>query len=164
MHFQYRISGNFREDLIFAIFANDLKTRKYVSAKNCTLKESLEVGAGLIFCCIQCLIWNPEVNQGTIWCNYYTNSLYKPASFIRAQEPLGSSDLLWSCVVRRPSIVRRPSVRPSSVKLFTFSTSSPEPLDGFWWHLVWMKYSRSLTSVVVFRPDPSRGGSRAGQK
>ena len=55
-------------------------------------------------------------------------------------------------------------VRPSSVKLFTFSTSSPEPLDGFWWNLVWMKYSRSLTSVVVFRPDPSRGGSRAGQK
>ena len=32
----YRISGNFRENLIFAIFASDLKTRKYVSAKNCT--------------------------------------------------------------------------------------------------------------------------------
>ena len=29
-------------------------------------------------------------------------------------------------------------VRPSSVRLFTFSTSSPEPLDGFWWNLVWM--------------------------
>ena len=72
-----------------------------------------------------------------------------------------------SSVVRRPSsVVRRPSsvVRLSSVRLFTFSTSSPEPLDGFWWNLVWMKYSRSLTSVVVFRPDPSRGGSRAGQK
>ena len=55
-------------------------------------------------------------------------------------------------------------VRPSSVRLFTFSTSSPEPLDGFWWNLVWMKYLRSLKSVVVFRPDPSRGGSRAGQK
>ena len=54
--------------------------------------------------------------------------------------------------------------RPSSVRLFTFSTSSPEPLDGFWWNLVWMKYSRSLTSVVVFRPDLSRGGSRAEQK
>ena len=26
-----------------------------------------------------------------------------------------------------------------------------------------MKYSRSLKSVVVFRPDPSRGESRAGQ-
>ena len=59
----------------------------------------------------------------------------------------------------RPSVVR-----PSSVKLFTFSTSSPEPLDGFWWNLVWLKYSRSLSSVVAFRPDPSRGGSRAGQK
>ena len=68
-------------------------------------------------------------------------------------------------ITRCPASVRRPSVvRPSSVKLFTFSTSSPEPLDGFWWNLVWMKYSRSLTSVVVFRPDPSRGGSRAGQK
>ena len=27
-----------------------------------------------------------------------------------------------------------------------------------------MKYSRSLTSVVVFRPDPPRGGPRAGPK
>ena len=63
-----------------------------------------------------------------------------------------------------PSVVR-PSVRPSSVrKLFTFSTSSPKPPDGFWWNLVGMKYSWSLTSVVVFRPDPPRGGSRAGPK
>ena len=53
-----------------------------------------------------------------------------------------------------------PSVRR---KLFTFSTSSPEPLDLFWWNLVGMKYSWSLTSVVVFRADPCRGGSRAGQ-
>ena len=75
-------------------------------------------------------------------------------------KPKGSSDLLWSRVVRLLSSV----VRLSSVRLFTFSTSSPEPLDGFWWNLVWMKYSRSLTSVVVFRPDPSRGGSKAGQK
>ena len=58
-----------------------------------------------------------------------------------------------------PSVVR-PSVR----KLFTFSTSSPEPLDGFWWNLVGMKYSWSLTSVVVFRPDPPRGGSRVRPK
>ena len=79
-----------------------------------------------------------------------------------------SQRLQWPIVITRcpASVVRRPSVvcRPSSVRLFTFSTSSPEPLDGFWWNLVWMKYSRSLTSVVVFRPDPSRGGSRAGQK
>ena len=54
------------------------KREKYVSLKNCTLKESLEVGTG-IFCCISCLIWNPDVNQGTIWCNYYTNNLYKLA-------------------------------------------------------------------------------------
>ena len=78
----YRITRNFGENLIFAIFANNLKTRKYVSAKNCTLKESLEVSAGMIFCCIPCLSLNPEVNQGTIWCNYYTNNLYKPASLI----------------------------------------------------------------------------------
>ena len=52
----YRITRNFRDNLIFAIFANDLKTRKYVSTKNCTFKESLEVGTGMIFCCIPCLI------------------------------------------------------------------------------------------------------------
>ena len=28
----------------------------------------------------------PYVNQGTIWCNYYTNNLYKPASLI---------DIVW---------------------------------------------------------------------
>ena len=38
----------------------------------------------------------------------------------------------------------------SSVRLFTFSTSSSELLNGFWWNLVWMKYSRSLMSVVAF--------------
>ena len=80
----------------------------------------------------------------------------------RAQEPKAPVTYCDHALsgVRRPASV----CRPSSVRLFTFSTSSPEPLDGFWWNLVWMKYSRSLTSVVVFRPDPSRGGSRAGQK
>ena len=57
-----------------------------------------------------------------------------------------------------PSVVHPSVVR----KLFTFSTS-PEPLDGFWWNLVGMKYSWSLTSVVVFQPDQPRGGYRAGQ-
>ena len=56
------------------------------------------------------------------------------------------------------------SIRLSSVRHFKFLTFSPEPLDGFSWNLVWMKYSRFLTSVVVFGPDPPRGGSRAGQK
>ena len=80
--------------------------------------------------------------------------------FFRAQEPKAP---VTYCDHALSGV--RPSVRrPSSVRLFTFSTSSPEPIDGFWWNLVWMKYSRSLTSVVVFRPDPSRGGSRAGQK
>ena len=64
-----------------------------------------------------------------------------------------SRRLEWAIVIaHRPSSVRR---RPSVWrKLFTFSTSSPELLDGFWWNLVGMKYSWSLTSVVVFRPDP----------
>ena len=86
-----------------------------------------------------------------------------------------SQRLQWPIVITRcPASVRRLSsvvwrlasvvCRLSSVRLFTFSTSSPEPLYGFWWNLVWMKYSSCLTSVVVFRPDPSRGGSRAGQK
>ena len=67
-----------------------------------------------------------------------------------------SRRLEWAIVIaHRPSSVR---------KLFTFSTSSPKPLDKFWWNLVGMKYSWSLTSVVVFRPDPPRGGSRAGPK
>ena len=72
-----------------------------------------------------------------------------------------SRRLQWAIVIaHRPSSVR-PSVRH---KMFTFSTSSPEPCDGFWWNLVGMKYSWSLTSVVVFRPDPPRGRSRAGPK
>ena len=78
-----------------------------------------------------------------------------------------SRRLEWAIVIaRRPSVRRPASVRPSSCvrKLFTYSTSSPEPLDGFWWNLVCMKCSWSPTSVVVFRPDPPRGGSRAGQK
>ena len=79
----------------------------------------------------------------------------------RAQEPKAP---VTYCDHALSGVCRPSSVCPSSVRLFTFSTSSPEPLDGFWWNLVWMKYSRSLTSVVVFRPDPSRGGSRAGQK
>ena len=61
--------------------------------------------------------------------------------------------LKWAIVIAH----HLSSVRPlsSSVNLtFTFSTSSPEPLDGFWWNLVCMKDSWFLTSVVVFRPDP----------
>ena len=54
-----------------------------------------------------------------------------------------SQRLQWPIVITRcpASVVRRLSsvVRLSSVRLFTFSTSSPEPLDGFWWNLVWMK-------------------------
>ena len=36
----YSITRDFRENLIFAIFADDQKTQKYVYAKNCTFKES----------------------------------------------------------------------------------------------------------------------------
>ena len=66
-----------------------------------------------------------------------------------------SRRLEWAIVIaHRPSSVR---------KLFTFSTSSPEPLDGFWWNFVGMKYSWSLTSVVVFRPDPPGANPGRGQ-
>ena len=74
-----------------------------------------------------------------------------------------SRRLEWAIVIaHRPSSVH-PSSSSSVRKLFTFSTSSPKPLDGIWWNLVGMKYSWSLTSVVVFRPDLPRGGSRASQ-
>ena len=92
--------------------------------------------------------------------NVDTSYIFHFLAIFRAQEPKAPVTYCDHTSGVRPSSVRR----PSSVKLFTFSTSSPEPLDGFWWNLAWMKYSRSLTSVVVFRPDPSRGGSRAGQK
>ena len=46
----------------------------------------------------------------------------------------------------------------------TKSAFPSEPLDGYLRNLLGMKCSWSLTIVVVFRPDPSRGGSRAGQK
>ena len=102
------------------------------------------------------LLWH------TIWATPPSPPLLNTLQIFRAQEPKAPvtyCDHALSGVCRPSSVVRL-----SSVRLFTFSTSSPEPLDGFWWNLVWLKYSRSLTSVVVFRPDPPRGGSRAGQK
>ena len=61
-----------------------------------------------------------------------------------------------------------PSVRSSVVvrKLFTFSTSSTEPLDVIWWNLIEMKYPWFLTSVVVFGQirtgaDPGWGKNRS---
>ena len=74
------------------------------------------------------------------------------------------SDLLFSLPQPTARVSYGHSVSSVVRKLFTFSTSSPEPLDGFWWHLVGMKYSRSLTSVVVIRPDPplqGRGKNRS---
>ena len=93
--------------------------------------------------------------------NAYIHSVHPYKGILSSPEPKARV----SYCQRAPSAVRlsSSSVRPSSVrKLFTFSTS-PEPLDGFWWNLVWMKYSRSLTSVVVFRPgaDPGRGQNRS---
>ena len=53
----------------------------------------------------------------------------------------------------------RLSVRPSSSvrKLSYFQLLLPEPLDGFWWNLVGMKYSWSLTSVVVLSVRSAQG-------
>ena len=73
--------------------------------------------------------------------------------FISSPEPKARVSYCHSA----PSVVR-PSVR----KLFIFSTS-PEPLDGFWWNLVGMKYSWSLTNVVVFQPDPPGADPGWGQ-
>ena len=76
--------------------------------------------------------------------------------FFSSPEPKAQVSYCHSALsVVRLSVRRRPLT-------FTFSTDSPEPLDGFWWNLVGMKYSWPLTSVVVFRPDPPRGGSRGG--
>ena len=63
-----------------------------------------------------------------------------------------------------PELVMSTDILNFQHPLVLLLCSSPEPLDGFWWNLVGMKYpSWSLTSVVVFRPDPPRGGSRTGQ-
>ena len=76
-----------------------------------------------------------------------------------------SRRLEWAIVIAHRLSSIRPSVRPSVVvrKLFTFSTFSPEALDGFWLNLVGMTYSWSLTSVVVFRPDLPRADPGWGQ-
>ena len=62
-----------------------------------------------------------------------------------------------------PSGVRRPSsVRPSVRKLFTFSTSSPKPLQGFQRNLTGSKYPRSLSSLFISAGSPQgwiRGGA-----
>ena len=59
---------------------------------------------------------------------------------------------MWPYVVRRLS----------SLGLFTFATSPSKSIDWFWFYLVGMTYSRTLTSVVVW-PYPPRGGFREGQ-
>ena len=46
----------------------------------------------------------------------------------------------------------------------TYSAFTTELLDGCLKNLVGMKYSWPRTCIKVFRPDPPRGGSRAGQK
>ena len=89
-----------------------------------------------------------------VWSRCYLD--FSVGVFFSSHEPKARVSYCHSATsVVRPSYVRR--------KLLTFSTSSPKALDGFWWNLVGMKYSWSLTSVVAFRQDPPRGGSRAGQ-
>ena len=71
----------------------------------------------------------------------------------------GSNDLLWPCVVRRTSVVDlSPVIRPSFasvlsfVRLFTISTSSPEPLNGL---------AHGPLHALFYQP---MGRSNAGQK
>ena len=58
--------------------------------------------------------------------------------------------------------IRYSVVCPWSVRQFTFSTS-PEPLNGFWWNLVWMKCSRSLTSCCFSARSTQGADSGWGQ-
>ena len=90
----------------------------------------------------------------------FTSAQYFPYQMYRTANVFGSLDQkarLSYC--HSASIVRCQSVRKLCI-----STSSPEPLNEFLWNLVGMKYSWSLTNVVIFRRDPARGGSRMGQK
>ena len=64
--------------------------------------------------------------------------------FVSSPEPKAQVSYCHSA----PSVVR-----PSVHKLLHFQLLLQNSLDGFWWNLVGMKYSWSLTSVVVFRPD-----------
>ena len=61
----------------------------------------------------------------------YMSILHSYGEIFRAQEPKAPVTYCDHALsgVRRPSVVRC----PSSVRLFTFLTSSPEPLDRFWW-------------------------------
>ena len=84
----------------------------------------------------RCMYYTLDIR---IWINIMTSNRF------RAQEP-------------------KVPVTFCDIALSVVSTSSPEPLDGFWRNLVWMKWSRCIASVVVSRPDLPRGGSKMGQK
>ena len=147
-----------------------LKTCCYLSVKGKTvlhLKKQLWNSKVLLVCTVLIVPYMYIYKKTLMWPSMSARRNYTCNVFCFLAHR--SRRLEWVIVIahRPPSV--RPSVRPSSSssvvrKLFTFSTSSPKPLDGFWWNFVGIKYSWSLTSVVVFRPDPPRGGYRAGQK
>ena len=67
-----------------------------------------------------------EKMEEAVIVSYHFEILFSTTVF-RAQEPKAPVTYCDHAL----SGVRRPSVCLSSVRLFTFSTSSPEPLDGF---------------------------------
>ena len=80
--------------------------------------------------------------------------------FISSPEPKARVSYCHSApLVVRPSVV----VCPSVVHFSYFRLLLQNRWMDFYETWLWMKYSWSPTSVVVFQPDPPRGGSRAGQ-
>ena len=125
-------------------------------------KQAHDLSVSLLF--VQYLYIFQYVTQNSTFTRQNT------LSFFSSPEPKARVSYCHSASsVVRPSVVRPFVVRPASGvrKLFAFSTSSSEPLDGFWWNLVGRKSSCSLTSVVFFfgqiRPgaDPGRGKNRS---
>ena len=71
----------------------------------------------------------------------------------------GSSDLLWSRVVRRLSSV---VCCLSTVRQFTFSNSSPERLYGFWWNEILYAWSTQGPLQVLLFFGQIRPGADPG--
>ena len=102
-----------------------------------------------------------------IWYTYSTNAALSNDTEVDGFHTKNSFLAHLSRRLKRAIVIaHRPSIRPSSVNFHIFDFFSRTT----WWILMRLGRDQvlmpswSLTSVVVFRPDPPRGGSRAGQK